>query len=189
MAHPGLGGEGEVQAWWEEHLVQEEQDFQPLEPLHCHYQCIDLSLALLVNLKVDLSYQIAPLSPVSTPGASTTATASTLEDVNGRLRTIEDRIVKMSAVMKELHDMLMKHCKSSFSIKGSMYEAQLKSKLAKLFCHSLTRKPGDSEIQVTLNSSKENHDLFYRIALQVFWAGRHVKSTSLIWPSRLQKAS
>ena len=107
----------------------------------------------------DLSSPIAsPLSSISSPGTShSTTTSITLEklyhdikDVDGRMRTIDDRIVKMSAVMKELHDMLKKHCKSSFSIKGSPFEAQLKSKLAKLFCHSLTRKPGDSEIQVIL---------------------------------------
>lgn len=103
------------------------------------------------------SPRASPLSPVSSPApnSSTTPVPITLQKVyddikhvDGRLRMIDDRTVKMSAVLKELQDMLKKHCKSTFTIKGSVFEAELKSKLAKLFCHSVTRKPDDSEIQV-----------------------------------------
>ena len=46
--------------------------------------------------------------------------------MDGRLRMIDDRAIKLADSIKELQDLLKKHCKSTFTIKGSPFEVCLK---------------------------------------------------------------
>ena len=48
-----------------------------------------------------------------------------MRGLDGRLRMIDDRTIKLSSTLKELHDLLKKHCKSSFVIKGSAFEVRI----------------------------------------------------------------
>ena len=42
--------------------------------------------------------------------------------MDARLRSVEDRSLKVTTVVKELNDYVKKYCKGAFSVKGSPYE-------------------------------------------------------------------
>lgn len=47
-----------------------------------------------------------------------------IRSVERRVQSLEDKTVKLTTVIKELSDLMKKHCKSSFTIKGSAFEVK-----------------------------------------------------------------
>ena len=48
-----------------------------------------------------------------------------MKSVDERVRSLETKTVKLTAAIKELNDIMKKHCKNSFAIKGSPYEVSV----------------------------------------------------------------
>ena len=48
--------------------------------------------------------------------------SSLVRTMDTRLRTVEDRSMRVATAIKELNEYMKKYCKSSFTVKGSHYE-------------------------------------------------------------------
>jgi uncharacterized coiled-coil protein SlyX len=49
-----------------------------------------------------------------------------VRSMDGRLRNLETKTIKLTSVIKELNDVIKKHCKTSFTIKGTPLEVSIK---------------------------------------------------------------
>ena len=45
-----------------------------------------------------------------------------MKTIDGRLKSLEERTTKLATSVKELNDLMKKHCKDSFTIKGTKFE-------------------------------------------------------------------
>ena len=65
---------------------------------------------------------VAPTPAENSSQGNSGEIRDSLRDVQVRLQCLEDKTVKLTGVIKELSDLMKKHCKSSFTIKGSPLE-------------------------------------------------------------------
>ena len=74
-------------------------------------------------------------TPITTISASTAGTSNIMDgedasrdlrdlvrNIDGRLKSLEAKTVKLASVIKELSDIIKKYCKTSFTIKGTPLE-------------------------------------------------------------------
>ena len=86
-----------------------------------------------VTLTNTISGSANTSSGTSAPGGANTMDESEgsrylidmMKSVDERVRSLETKTVKLTAAIKELNDIMKKHCKNSFAIKGSPYEVSV----------------------------------------------------------------
>lgn len=64
----------------------------------------------------------APITNVNNSVETSGEIRDSMRNVQARIQSLEDKTVKLTTAIKELSDLMKKHCKSSFTIKGSTYE-------------------------------------------------------------------